>query len=155
MKHGVGTRALYSDGSSLPRKLERYINMAFKIGSHSLTHPVLTRLSNVELRREVTDSKHRLEDLLGNEVSSFAYPWGEVDVRVRGAVAEAGYKFAMSTEEGANFRNDRFSLKRVNVSGQDTLFEFTLKLATGRDYRQRLLGMARGIGAPPLSGHEV
>ena len=109
-----------------------------QFGSHSLTHPFLTRLSAGDLRREVADSKARLEDLLGSEVSCFAYPYGDLDLRVRGAVAEAGYKVAMTTQEGLNFWTDPFCLKRVNVGEKDTLLEFALKVTTGVDYRQKL-----------------
>lgn len=125
-----------------------------QLGSHSLTHPFLTRLSDGDLRREVMDSKARLEDLIGSEVSCFAYPYGDVDLRVRGAVAEAGYKLAMTTQEGLNFWTDPLCLKRVKVGGTDTLLEFALKVFTGKDYRrslrQRLSGQKRSRVARQL-----
>jgi GT2 family glycosyltransferase/peptidoglycan/xylan/chitin deacetylase (PgdA/CDA1 family) len=107
------------------------------IGSHTLTHPCLTTLSDGELEREVSDSKHKLEDLLGSEVPCFSYPWGAADMRVRAAVARAGYKVAVTTQEGLNCSEDPLSLKRINVCEVDTLLEFALKLATGKDYRQK------------------
>jgi peptidoglycan/xylan/chitin deacetylase (PgdA/CDA1 family)/GT2 family glycosyltransferase len=107
-------------------------------GSHSLTHSILTRLSNQNLRREVSDSKARLEDLLGAEVRSFAYPSGYVNPRVRAAVAEAGYKTAMAIGHGLNHWEDPFLLKRTNVSG-DSLPGFALKIATGRSVPDHIL----------------
>lgn len=106
-------------------------------GSHTLTHPWLTSASDRELEREVTDSKRKLEDLLGVEVSAFAYPWGIADIRVRGAVARAGYKVALTTQEGLNRSEDRLALKRTNVCEVDTLPEFVYKMATGKDLRQK------------------
>src|SRR5262249_36788988 len=47
-------------------------------------------------------SKSRLEDMLGNEVSCFAYPYGHVDARIRAAVADAGYRFALTANPGRN-----------------------------------------------------
>ncbi|MBI4447204.1 MAG: polysaccharide deacetylase family protein [Acidobacteria bacterium] len=117
------------------REMHRY---GIQFGSHSLTHPFLTRLSDQDLRREVGDSKARLEDLVGSEVSCFAYPYGDMDLRVRGTVAEAGYKLAMTTQEGVNFWTDPLCLKRVHVGETDTLLEFALKLFTGKDYRRSL-----------------
>lgn len=105
-------------------------------GSHTLTHAWLTCASDYELEREVADSKRKLEDLLGAEVSSFAYPWGIADMRVRSAVARAGYQTALTTLEGLNFSEDPLTLKRTNLAEVDTLPEFAFKLATGRDLRQ-------------------
>ncbi len=68
-----------------------------EIGSHSLTHPHLLSLSDSELRKEISDSKNELEDKLGKEVSSFAYPYGEFDSRVVDGVRAAGYICAFTT----------------------------------------------------------
>lgn len=114
------------------RELHRH---GVRFGSHSLTHPWLTRLSVQALQQEVTDSKRLLEDLLGGEVDCFAYPFGDVDARVRGAVAEAGYRFGMSTMEGRNGWGDPLCMRRTNVSEADNLLNFTLKLITGCDFR--------------------
>src|SRR5512143_950148 len=50
-----------------------------EIGSHSASHPRLTRLDDAQLRQELVRSKAVLEDLLGNPVGSFAYPYGDWD----------------------------------------------------------------------------
>lgn len=115
------------------RELHRH---GVHFGSHTLTHAWLTSTSDRDLEREVGDSKRKLEDLLGAEVSSFAYPWGVADMRVRGAVVRAGYKTALTTQEGLNWSEDPLALKRANVAEVDTLPEFAFKLATGRDLRQ-------------------
>jgi hypothetical protein len=60
-----------------------------------------------------------------------------VDMRVRAAVARAGYQVAVTTEEGLNGWQDPLALKRVNICDIDSLLEFQLKVATGKDYRQR------------------
>jgi peptidoglycan/xylan/chitin deacetylase (PgdA/CDA1 family) len=44
------------------------------IGSHSITHRNLLRLSDAESRREIEDSKEMLQDRLGCAVDSFCYP---------------------------------------------------------------------------------
>jgi peptidoglycan/xylan/chitin deacetylase (PgdA/CDA1 family)/glycosyltransferase involved in cell wall biosynthesis len=124
-------------------------------GSHTLTHAWLTSVSDRDLEREVRDSKRKLEDLIGAEVSSFAYPWGIADMRVRSAVARAGYKVALTTEEGLNWSEDPLSLKRTNVAEVDTLPEFAFKLATGRDLRQMTKTFLAGKGlyrAPEQAG---
>jgi peptidoglycan/xylan/chitin deacetylase (PgdA/CDA1 family) len=70
------------------------------IGAHSRTHPDLRTCVPGELESEVRGSKEDLEDLLGKPVTSFAYPTGLANERVRAAVAAAGYTTAVSTCPG-------------------------------------------------------
>ena len=123
-------------------------------GSHTMTHPWLTHLPDQDIEREVGDSKRKLEDILGSEVSCFAYPWGIADMRVRAAVARAGYKVAMTAEDGLNFSEDALALKRINVCEVDTLPEFIYKLATGKDLRQRTKAFLtrKGLYNGPIHG---
>ncbi|HOF87324.1 MAG TPA: polysaccharide deacetylase family protein [Armatimonadota bacterium] len=87
-----------------------------EIGSHTMTHPRLTTLSDEKLVDEVRSSKHLLEDLLGGPVLGFSYPYGEVDARVRDAVAEAGYRYATTTRLGALVsETDPFLIPRLNI----------------------------------------
>jgi peptidoglycan/xylan/chitin deacetylase (PgdA/CDA1 family) len=72
-------------------------DLGVEIGSHSMTHPHLTSLGQEELVREVRASKAVLEDKLGKPVTSFAYPYGEFDNRVRQAVIESNYQCAYTT----------------------------------------------------------
>ena len=105
------------------------------IGSHSMTHASLPSLSGGALRREVRDSKNRLEDLFGGEVAWFAYPFGDVDRRVRAAVAEAGYKGAVTTAPGLNWWQDPLALRRIDIHSSDAGWDVVGKLVTGRDVR--------------------
>jgi peptidoglycan/xylan/chitin deacetylase (PgdA/CDA1 family) len=73
----------------------------FEIGSHTLTHPYLTRIAgDDELDRELVMSKRRLEEELGHPVPAFAYPFGAKDERVERAVVAAGYTSARTTYSG-------------------------------------------------------
>ena len=77
-------------------------------------------------------SKSKLEDILGAEVSYFAYPWGYVDSCVRAAVARAGYTVAFSGFSGLNHWDDRLSLKRITVRESDRLARLLTKMFIGR-----------------------
>jgi peptidoglycan/xylan/chitin deacetylase (PgdA/CDA1 family) len=66
----------------------------WEVGSHSRTHPRLTRLSDHGLRLELEGSRVDLEDRLGRSCTSLAYPFGDVDARVAGAARRAGYRAA-------------------------------------------------------------
>lgn len=50
--------------------------MGFEIGSHTVTHPDMGRITREEARRELVESKTVLEDQLEGEVRWFAYPFG-------------------------------------------------------------------------------
>ncbi len=110
------------------REMQKY---GVEFGSHTLTHPWLPGVSDAQLRREVSDSKQRLEDMLGIEITSFAYPFGGVDRRVRSAVASAGYKLAFTTMPGLNWWNDPLCQKRAEVNDHTTVLDFALKLRAG------------------------
>jgi peptidoglycan/xylan/chitin deacetylase (PgdA/CDA1 family) len=84
-----------------------------EIASHTLTHPILTNVSDERLRVELEGSRSRVEDMLGHESSTFCYPNGNYDARIVREVEQAGYACAVSTEQGLNSRtSDQFSLQR-------------------------------------------
>ena len=69
------------------------------IGSHTLSHPILTSIDDATLEREVRDSRQRLEQRLGRPVDLFCYPNGAQDDRVHAAVARH-YRAAVTTRYG-------------------------------------------------------
>ena len=88
----------------------------FEIGSHTLTHPHLPNVDDETLTQEISDSKHKLEDLIGREVASFSYPYGDYDCRVLNAAMAAGYRNAVSTKlETVVEGTGMFEIPRVNV----------------------------------------
>jgi peptidoglycan/xylan/chitin deacetylase (PgdA/CDA1 family) len=82
------------------------------IGSHGVSHAHLTRLSDDELRRELTESKEAIEAELGRPCPEFAYPYGEHDERVRAAVRAAGYERAFGLRERGR---SPYALRRVDL----------------------------------------
>jgi peptidoglycan/xylan/chitin deacetylase (PgdA/CDA1 family) len=96
------------------------------VGSHGVTHAHLTRLSDEELRRELVDSKQRIEDELGRACVDFAYPYGEHDDRVRAAVRSAGYERAYGLVHDGG---DPYALRRVDLYRRHTPFRSLLRLA--------------------------
>lgn len=63
----------------------------WEIGSHTCTHPDLTRLDDASARAELTRSRHVCEERLERGCRSLAYPYGAVDDRVVAHAGEAGY----------------------------------------------------------------
>lgn len=77
-----------------PAALRELHSAGVEIASHGRHHRSLPRLSRAEIRDEMRSSKAWLEDLLGAEVVSFAYPHGHHDHRCREEVVAAGYRSA-------------------------------------------------------------
>lgn len=106
-----------------------------EIGSHTVTHPFLTRLSDQQLRSELMDSKSCIESAIGAEVRSVSYPTGGkayYDERAVKLAAECGYQFAVSYEHNAlpYSHEIRFEIPRIHVEldvGQE-LFEAYIKM---------------------------
>jgi peptidoglycan/xylan/chitin deacetylase (PgdA/CDA1 family) len=105
--------------------LKEMIAEGMSIGSHTMTHPRLARLPEDEMRREIIDSRKRLQDALGDPIDSFCYPYGNWDKRVLDTVAEAGYSLAVSTVRGnRNGEAERWCLKRAMVQPGRTGLRF-------------------------------
>jgi peptidoglycan/xylan/chitin deacetylase (PgdA/CDA1 family) len=122
-------------------------NTGFQCGAHSLTHPRLAGLSEASCREELLGARKLLEDRLGHAVEHVAYPFGSFDERVRAMAAEAGYVSGCTVQIGlASPGDDLLSLRRVHVSGEDSLLDFACRLRTGLSVKTLLIGKARGAG---------
>lgn len=58
------------------------------VGNHTLSHPRLDRLPRERLETEIVEAKHRLEEMLGTDVSRFCYPYNDWDERAAEVVRE-------------------------------------------------------------------
>ena len=90
-----------------------------EIGSHTLSHAWLTRLSLPQASEEISASKKRLEDRFGRPVRHFCYPYGDWNLAVRDLVIAAGYETACTTNFGVNTgATPPFELKRIQARYQ-------------------------------------
>lgn len=98
-------------------QLRELDSAGIEIGSHTATHPVLTKVSDVRLREELVESRSRIESQLGRAVDLFCYPNGDSSDVVRREVARAGYCAAVTTQVGLNDgKCDPLSLRRVSTA---------------------------------------
>lgn len=115
-----------------------------EIGAHTMTHPILARLSSEDARREISLSRTRLEEITGAPVRSFAYPNGRPDrdytrEHVR-AVQEAGFDLAVSTSWGAaTTRSDPFQIPRI-APWDSSALRYAARMVNA--YRQRSFACA-------------
>lgn len=88
-----------------------------QIGAHTHTHPILARLDKQAVRDEILLGKNRLEALLDEPVTMFAYPNGRPHkdylAESVAAVRELGFSTAVTTAMGAADRaSDPLQLPR-------------------------------------------
>lgn len=112
-----------------------------EIGSHTLTHPFLNRLSEAEQVREIQLSKSKLEDLMGAgvRVDHFCYPYGAFNRYSVDCVKAAGYHTATTTNRGRVFDEgevDLMLLPRVLVTRRTTWMQLIMKCLTRYEDRR-------------------
>jgi glycosyltransferase involved in cell wall biosynthesis/peptidoglycan/xylan/chitin deacetylase (PgdA/CDA1 family) len=109
-----------------------------EVGAHSRTHARLPTLSSRDLVEEVDGSKRDLERLLGAPVTTFAYPFGAADERVRDATASV-FDTAFTIDEGLNtLATDPLMLRRSVVQPSDTALDLLFRLWLGWSPLHRL-----------------
>jgi peptidoglycan/xylan/chitin deacetylase (PgdA/CDA1 family) len=101
-------------------------------GSHTCTHPQLTRLPSEHVWHELCASKECLEARLGQEVKLLAYPYGESSGEIQRMAMQAGYRIACGVDTG---RSGRFNLWRCTCHGNDSLLTFALRLTPWYHFR--------------------
>mgnify|MGYP003351462914 CR=1 FL=1 len=77
----------------------------------------------------ISGQLRQLEDVLGEAVPDFCYPYGDYSLRARDLVQEAGYRTATTCIRGAaNLSDNPFELTRKAISYGDNLVGFAFKL---------------------------
>ncbi len=95
-------------------------------GSHSCSHPVLSRCTDLEIEQELCDSKRIIERQLNRRVDAFAYPHGEpadYDARAVMAAKRAGYACA-TVAHGTVLRRDANLFRLERLSGATDAMQF-------------------------------
>jgi peptidoglycan/xylan/chitin deacetylase (PgdA/CDA1 family) len=100
----------------------------WEIGSHTVTHPLLTQLDDQRLAAEVSESKRAVETRLGRTCSSIAYPYGDEDGRVVAAARRAGYAAAAALSSRPH-GDERLRWPRIGVYRGDGLLRLAAKTA--------------------------
>jgi peptidoglycan/xylan/chitin deacetylase (PgdA/CDA1 family) len=104
-----------------------------EFGSHTLTHPVISRLARAEVQQELRGSKLILEQRIGAPVRHFAYPFGQADdcgTEAREVLMQSGYDTAATTCSGVNRPgSDPYLLRRISVGPGRSLAFFAWNLS--------------------------
>jgi peptidoglycan/xylan/chitin deacetylase (PgdA/CDA1 family) len=116
-------------------EVDTLLDAGWVVGSHGETHLDHSREPDSVVKRELAESKRRLEDILPGSCLYFAYTWGRNTPRLRGLVAEAGYRWGLGGSHGAiHSSNDPFSIPRINVDSGYSLDDVKAVLRGDWDY---------------------
>ncbi|MEO0137543.1 MAG: polysaccharide deacetylase family protein [candidate division WOR-3 bacterium] len=91
-------------------------------GSHTMSHPDLTKLSAANLEYELSESKRILEKYLG-PIDFISYPFNRVNQRVIKKVREIGYKFGFGGKG-----EDNLTIKKEGVYITDNARSLKIKI---------------------------
>jgi peptidoglycan/xylan/chitin deacetylase (PgdA/CDA1 family) len=96
-----------------------------EIASHGLEHVSLLKVDDVRLREETVRSRTILQDLLGQPVRGFAYPYGHSDALVVAAVQNAGYDYGCAVQPWSGI--GRHAIPRTSVFEHDSSWRLDAK----------------------------
>lgn len=93
----------------------------FTLGSHGISHEILTKLKKEEKQREIVDSKKILEDIVGQKVNYFSYSHGQSDCEVLRFVKQYNLAFS-ALSLPYNFSTDiilgKYRIPRINFQNE-------------------------------------
>jgi len=78
----------------------RTLSEKHEVGSHTWSHPHVRLCDSQTIRREMLESRKRLEMITGHQVLGLAYPYGHHSRLAEKIAEESGYLFARTTEQG-------------------------------------------------------
>ncbi len=117
-----------------PSELKKLPEAGIEVGSHTCSHPIVSRLEPREAKRELEESKRRIEAATGRPCLDFAYPNGgpgDFNPETHRAVKEAGYRSAVTTIKRRVARADGcFEIPRCTLThNQVTIEEFASEVS--------------------------
>jgi peptidoglycan/xylan/chitin deacetylase (PgdA/CDA1 family) len=129
-----------------------------RLGSHSVSHPLLGTLPEDSAREELVRSRAVLAERLGVTVNLFAYPFG---VRRYGAyseateklVSESGYRCSLTSEiSRARVGQGPWSIPRMSLTEADSGADAVAKAAGGYDWVRSAQSLYQFVFPNPHKG---
>jgi peptidoglycan/xylan/chitin deacetylase (PgdA/CDA1 family) len=123
-------------------EVREWTGMGMGIGAHTLTHPILSRLTEEQARWEIWQSRAIIERQVGKAIDLFSYPNGRPEdytPETTDILHEDGFRAACTTIKGWNdHTTDPLQLRRIGALDQPMPL-FALRLSqTATAAQQRL-----------------
>jgi peptidoglycan/xylan/chitin deacetylase (PgdA/CDA1 family) len=109
------------------KELKELRKAGMVIGSHGLSHEILTNLLDSQMEEELRASKKNLEINLGEPIEAISIPRGFCNDRIIDTAYRLGYKIVLISERPSGLKSGCFS--RVAVKSSWTLKRFDQALA--------------------------
>jgi peptidoglycan/xylan/chitin deacetylase (PgdA/CDA1 family) len=113
-----------------------------EIGSHTVTHPILSTVEDDEAWNELTRSRARIEEALGRRVRFFCFPNGKPGDYRRAQLhqlKEAGYEAAVVSSFGlVQPASGLYELLRIGIGGESDHLAFAKSLDGAEHYQIRI-----------------
>jgi peptidoglycan/xylan/chitin deacetylase (PgdA/CDA1 family) len=109
-------------------QVSQMLSDGMEIGSHSMTHAILTEIPDDTVWQEIIGSKKILEAKLGADVTSFCYPGGFLNDSLENMVRKAGYRSACTVDMGIWCGGNIMRIPRVGIPASDNMLIFKSKV---------------------------
>ena len=121
-----------------------------EIGAHTRTHPDLTKIPLEQARKEIEDSRIKLERKVGVPIRVFSYPFGRYNREVQIRVEKGGFLSSCSVNTGLNTPiTPLLALRRVEIYGTDSLLDFAIAVTFG-ERRESLIRNLKSFVTRPV-----
>lgn len=100
------------------QQVKEMMDAGLEVGSHSHSHPILTKLSDAQLFRELTKSKDLIKEKLNLSTNIFCYPNGQrVDFneKIKKSVVDSSYRYAVSAFPSTEPLKDLLEINRYSI----------------------------------------
>ena len=108
-------------------QLRRLTAAGWEVGSHTRSHPHLTKMTPAAVEEEIHLSREECEQGTGRPCLSLSYPYGDLDADVLRAASEAGYSYGASLPRRFPRRPSRLEWPRVGLYRPDGWLRFRIK----------------------------
>ena len=123
---------------------------SISIGSHTITHPILTKCTDTKSKEEILESKTILENCIRKKVIQFAYPNGNYSIREINFLKESGYEIAFTTENSyinKSHKNKIYEIPRFNIPENVSFAENICRMTGVWSEKSNLVTMIKKIWA--------
>lgn len=107
-----------------------------EFGAHTITHPILTRIPEQQIREEIQGSKKKIESEIGKPITSFAYPNGmrtDINDIVIKITKNSGFTTAFTLFNGptslSEVKKSPYTIRRSFIAHYHTHPQFSMLIS--------------------------
>lgn len=110
------TGNIKKDGYMSAEEINKISNDNIEIGSHTVSHPDMSKATTARAEMEARESKRILGEITEKPIISICYPSGKYNSETEKIVKDYGYSYAVTTNIGITSFADPFALNRYRLN---------------------------------------